>query len=438
MSRVRFSCLYPLLLNHESYFRYRFQHYQPSQAFEKLSLDNCPERYRHALHADGILYQRDLSIDSGGLDADWRRLGFSDAEQCRFVHDACGSTLLYDGRYGMFLMDIRLTLDLHPMADGDDPEPVYGLLAAVRRMLVKDPRDDDDITAWAKSIQQAALDIVRHELRDFVEPEIVQVPDSMGYLVVHFPRASEALTDEVYKGIIARYHQNDKLVERVPRMRRLPLSGKGKLFLGWQASTLLNIEDERFDESFPVFFTIQLIYTIYGSYFLAQTEELFEEIFYFDEERFRDLQTRTDRMLILIDKTIHDKNVFESKLRPVQLSAFQSLWEYWGLQKMLDACEHSLHSSKRSLEMNINIIHEKMGERQNNLLFVLAIFQIIAMIGVVNDYLSLSDRFRLLSLLVLAALSGVTIISFVFGYYEKIESFIRKSLGQQRDRRRRR
>mgnify|MGYP004384789623 CR=1 FL=1 len=100
------------------------------------------------------------------------------------------------------------------------------------------------------------------------------------------------------------------------------------------------------------------------------------------------------------------------------------------MQEMIDACEHSLNSSKRSLEMNINIIHEKMGERQNNLLFVLAIIQIVAMLGIINDYIALNDRYAILSAIILLVLILITILVFFFSYYERILSSVKRFFGK--------
>lgn len=419
---LKVRCLYPILLRHGSYFRYRFLRYAPGPGFTALSAEACPPRYRHVLHGNSRLSIQELPSDPAVLEAAWDRLGVPG----RFEPAGCGCTLLYDARYGMFLMDFRLELSLEPPGPGADPVPHLALQDRLRELLVLDPRVDTVPCGWAQSLQDQSLAVVRAELAAHIDPEMIAVPPSMGYIISAFPDAAEVLPAAVLEQAVARFHSGDRLAERVPQMAKLPLAVHGGVtFLGWQSSTMWGIPEEAVDELCPVFLTIQLIYTLYSAYFLAQTEDLFEEIFYYDEERFRHLQTRTDRMLILVDKTIHDKDVFESKLRPGQQAVFESLWGYWGMQRMLDACEHSLNSSKRSLEMNINIIHEKMGERQNNLLFILAIIQIVAMMGVINDYLALNDRFDIISLFILGTLIVVTAVVFIFSYYERIVSRFR-------------
>jgi hypothetical protein len=260
----------------------------------------------------------------------------------------------------------------------------------------------------------------------------IEIPDSMGYIISEFPKASEILPTEIRSKIIETFHNGDRLAEQKFKIKKLPISSHGgEVFLGWQSSTIWGVPADDCNQLLPVFMAIQIVYSMYSTTFMGQTEELFEEIFYYNEERFRHLQSRTDRMLILMDKTIHDKNVFSSKLRPIQLSAFQLLWNYWAMQEMIDACEHSLNSSKRSLEMNINIIHEKMGERQNNLLFVLAIIQIVAMLGIINDYIALNDRYSILSAIILGILILITVLIFFFSYYERILSKIKIFFGKK-------
>jgi hypothetical protein len=411
-------CLYPILLRHGSYFAFRFLRYVPGPTFTPLTAGDCPPRYRHVLHGNSRLSLRELPADPERLAEAWPRLGVPG----RFQDGRC--TLLYDARYGMFLMDFQLIIDLDPPDNDASTSEYLALQARLREMLVADPRVGGEPCAWALQQQAECLAIVRQELKGLVDADMIEVPPSMGYIVSAFPDAADVLPASIRAAVIAHFHSGDRLAERVPEMAQLPLPGV--VFLGWQSSTLWGVPEETCRELLPVFLTIQLIYTLYSSYFLAQTEDLFEEIFYYDEERFRHLQARTDRMLILVDKTIHDKDVFESRLRPVQQATFESLWDYWGMKRMLDACEHSLHSSKRSLEMNINIIHEKMGERQNNLLFILAIIQIVAMMGVINDYLALTDRFDAIARIILGGLLVVTIVVFVFSYYERIAARLQK------------
>jgi hypothetical protein len=416
-------CLYPILLRHGSYFQYRFLRYAPGPAFSLLSADSVPRRYRHVLHGNSRLSLLELPADSGLLASAWDRLGIPG----RFVPDGCGCTLLYDARYGMFLMDFRLELALEAPAAGAPATPYLALQAQLRELLVFDVRVETKPCAWALSLQEQGLSVVRAELGKLIDPAMIEVPPSMGYIISAFPNAADVLPDSIRAQVVEHFHSGDRLADRVPQMAQLPLAvHNGEVFLGWQSSTLWGIPEDTCDELYPVFLTIQLIYTLYSAYFLAQTEDLFEEIFYYDEERFRHLQVRTDRMLILVDKTVHDKDVFESKLRPGPQAVFESLWDYWGMKRMLNACEHSLNSSKRSLEMNINIIHEKMGERQNNLLFILAIIQIVAMMGVINDYLALNDRFEAISIFILAVLMVVTAVVFVFSYYERIAARFHK------------
>jgi hypothetical protein len=423
LSGPQFSCLYPILFRNNSYVQYRFKRYTPGPRFEKLTPLNCPPRYAHALHAGSMLYQCVLRSDETLLEKAWPRLGFVAG---RFVPSDSGCTLLYDSRYGMFLMDFSLSIELESWSEGTDPAPILQLQEQIRALLVADPRTPAEPCAWAMALQEQSLALVRSEMKSTIAPEMIEIPPSMGYLVSTFPEAAEVLPTAIRQQLLAHFHSGDLLAEQLPRMQKLPIAGPDReVFLGWQSSTLWGVSEERCLELFPVFLSIQLIYTLYSVYFLAQTEELFEEIFYYDEDRFRHLQARTDRMLILVDKTIHDKDVFESKLRPIQQSVFANLWDYWGMKKMLDACERSLHSSKRSLEMNINIIHEKMGERQNNLLFVLAIIQIVAMMGIINDYLALNDRFSALSFVILGGLLVATTVVFIFSYYERILSWLR-------------
>lgn len=422
MSGPQITCLYPILFRNNSYVQYRFKRYTPGSRFEKLTTQSCPPRYAHTLHAGSLLYMCALRSDEALLERAWEGLGLSG----RFVPSGCGCTLLYDARCGIFLMDISLSLELEPWTEDADPAPILKLRERLRALLVADPRTVSAPCAWAMSIQEQSLEIVRAELKGAIDPEMIEVPPSMGYIVSAFPEAADVLPAEIREKVVAHFHSGDLLATQQPLMEKLPITKPGReVFLGWQSSTLWGVPAERCQELLPVFLTIQLVYTLYSVYFLAQTEDLFEEIFYYDEERFRDLQTRTDRMLILVDKTIHDKDVFESKLRPIQQSVFAGLWKYWGMKKMLDACEHSLHSSKRSLEMNINIIQEKIGERQNNLLFVLAIIQIVAMMGIVNDYLALNDRFNALSFFILGGLLVATLVVFIFSYYERILSWFR-------------
>lgn len=422
MSGPQLWCLYPILFRNNSYVQYRFKRYTPGARFEKLTPQNCPPRYTHTLHVGSMLYQCVLDSDAALLEAAWQQLGLAG----RFVPSECGCTLLYDARYGMFLMDISLSIELGAWPEDADPAPILALRKGLRALLVADPRTLTAPCAWAMSLQEQSLDIVRAEMKSVIDPEMITVPPSMGYIVSTFPEAESVLPAALREQVLAHFHSGDLLAEQLPRMQKLPIAKPGRaVFLGWQSSTLWGVPRERCQELLPVFLTIQQIYTLYSVYFLAQTEDLFEEIFYYNEDRFRHLQTRTDRMLILVDKTIHDKDVFESKLRPIQQSVFAGLWQYWGMKKMLDACEHSLHSSKRSLEMNINIIHEKMGERQNNLLFVLAIIQIVAMMGIVNDYLALNDRFSILSFFILGGLLVATTVVFIFSYYERILSWFR-------------
>ena len=427
MSGPQISCLYPILFKNSSYVQYRFKRYTPGDRFTQLTLENSPPRYAHTLHGNSILYQHTLRSDDALLAAAWPRMGLPG----RFVPSESGCTLLFDARYGMFLMDFSLSIELET-AEPLDPAPFLRLRETIRALLVADPRTDTQPCPWALALQEQSLALVRAELKGTIEPEMIEVPPSMGYLISTFPEAAEVLPPELRAQVLSHFHSGDKRAEQLPRMQMLPIAGPDRtLFLGWQSSTLWGIPAEQCRELFPAFLTIQLIYTLYSVYFLAQTEELFEEIFYYNEDRFRHLQARTDRMLILVDKTIHDKDVFESKLRPIQQSVFENLWQYWGMKKMLDACERSLHSSKRSLEMNINIIHEKMGERQNNLLFVLAIIQIVAMMGIINDYLALNDRFSASSLFILGGLLIATFVVFIFSYYERIAGWLRP---RRRDR----
>ncbi len=429
MSDLRISCLYPILFREGTYIKHSFMRYSPKSPFDKLTAANCPSRYAHLLHVNAKIHYISLTGDTALLNQAWRRLQLPDGAG-HFVPAECGCNLIYDARYGMFLMDFYLAITVTKVPEGSDATPSLNLQANIRKMLVLDPRVDSTPCEWALQIQRQCLSKVQDELTGRIAAEHIEIPASMGYIISEFPASSDLLPSDIRKEVIANFHRGDRLAEQRLKIKKLPISATDReVFLGWQSSTIWGVPAEDCRQLLPVFLTIQIVYSMYSTTFMRQTEELFEEIFYYDEERFRHLQARTDRMLILMDKTVHDKNVFSSKLRPIQLSAFQVLWDYWAMQEMIDACEHSLNSSKRSLEMNINIIHEKMGERQNNLLFVLAIIQIVAMLGIINDYIALNDRYALLSAVILSVLILITIVVFFFSYYERIVSIIKDFLG---------
>ena len=85
--------------------------------------------------------------------------------------------------------------------------------------------------------------------------------------------------------------------------------------LGWQSSTLWGVPRERCRGLFSVLLTIQQIYSLHSVCFLAQTEDLFEEIFYYNEDWFRHLRTRTGRGMYF--STAADASTHTPKPRPI-------------------------------------------------------------------------------------------------------------------------
>ena len=116
MSNLRISCLYPILFSEGNYIKHRFNRYSPGDGFKKLTADSCPPRYAHLLHVNSRVYYITLVGNDELLAQAWERIGLS-PEAGRFVAEDCGCNLIYDARYGMFLMDFHLGIDLkkvHP------------------------------------------------------------------------------------------------------------------------------------------------------------------------------------------------------------------------------------------------------------------------------------------------------------------------------------
>ena len=148
---------------------------------------------------------------------------------------------------------------------------------------------------------------------------------------------------------------------------------------------------------------------------------LYDQIFYQDRIDLNTQILRSERLSLLIHKLRHTRRIFLSNLKPDQQQIYSNLWQYWDMEENLSTFEKDLDRCRLSLEQKMDILQSHADSRQNNLLFVIAIVQLLALLGVANDYFDLNDRIGDISTIALLSLSFITLVILIVGYLDRIK-----------------
>ena len=268
-----------------------------------------------------------------------------------------------------------------------DFDKIENLYAIIRNKLVKDfDRTKPAEMMWANQVNQVCLEIISNETG--IAQALLSIPDNTGYIFVAYDNFLSESTSGHLKGIILSNHVNEEINANL--IEGLGSQPGSFAFLGWRFSSIFNVEDEKKLRCLKMMIHLQIIYFIYHLHFKNRIKVLFEKI--------RDGQTHLDlnlyintfdQLVVAFKALEYNILVFKSDFQRCQIDVYEKVFSYWNLKNDFVSFDQIVAIVQGSLERRLSFQEGKAQSRQNNILFVLALFQLFGLISIFNDYLSL-------------------------------------------------
>ncbi len=432
---ITFHCLYPLEIDHNWLLQFYFQRIEDSGKWQNLqNTEHIPAPLQAEYSQLNYLNYNCLYYPLPGDDFNGHLQEYMcDGSFCYLPGfiinlNQSGYALLFDKTLRIFYIHFCLTLSSNDPFSPGQTSYFNSLYSHIRNMLVDDDMYEKPSSTWADKIKQHCINLVKNEIKSLFNgaPE-VHIERSFGYLISFFPEFQDFASSDFPEDFIQQSHCLDRIDQQSEQMKELSVySENTKVFLGWQSSTFWGVDRDTTSRIFPVFINIQNLY-----YTLTQTVQyhihrLYDQIFYQDRIELNTQILRSERMSLLIHKLRHIQRIFLSNLKPDQQQIYTALWKYWEMEENLFTFEKDLERCRLSLDQKMDIIQTSSDNRQNNLLFVIAIVQLLALLGVANDYFDLNDRIGAISTIALLSLSFITVLILFIGYLDRIRNNLRK------------
>lgn len=90
-----------------------------------------------------------------------------------------------------------------------------------------------------------------------------------------------------------------------------------------------------------------------------------------------------------------EREAFERGLRPVYRSAYDTLWTYWDTDESRETVHRGIEYTRDFLERKYNVKIVARETTQSRILFVIALFQLLSIFGLVSGYLWFWEKTRL-------------------------------------------
>lgn len=372
------------------------------------------------------------------------------------IDNSSGSVLLYDSNYKVFYIVYSLILKTNKTLN---PKRLSGLHDTIRNQLVIDDANGNfDISDWASSIRSKSLESIRQEFKGSSSDQDFTILNNSGYLCSLFPDFDQLNFDTEMVDFKNKFlncnHNIDLVDEKKQHYSQLSINNtvadgnssyensKSIIFFGWRSTTLFGLHEDRDIKLIPLLINVQNIYIQIDCFYKPFLSSIYEEVQYSnDYVSLSEKLEYFDRLLISFQNLIYSKERFLSELKPFQAEVFSEVESYWGMSKTYSTIDNTLNICQTSLERKLDIKNNRIQQKQNDILFVLAIIQIFSIVGIVGDYFSLfsldvsslhDDELALSKQYIIYSLTILSVGLIAFAYMEKVwystKKIIRRSV----------
>lgn len=428
-----FHCLYPIELDPDTIFALSRKNVTLNDTWVRATdLTHAPHSYTE-YHALGLMdysflvYRGQHDTCSGLLD------GFSSDRLPSFATvdpSDTGYSIWYGELMHLFVIHFRLAVHVQsPDGTGQPlaPDDLEALYRAVRNALVPDPHIEATESHWAKTVKTCSIGVVSEAIKQLTGTTAApEVRDSFGYIWVTTESHTVWQFEDDRSGV-EKLHPLDDVGRQLPNMKQLTIAQPDSfVFLGWQMSSLLGVETETAARLFPVYFACQSIYYLLVSFFENTANRLLKATMVTGTDNIDQMLADTDQASLLLFNVEYALQRFKSALKPFQNTVLSSIWDYWNMPEEIDTHRRTLDRCLVSLKRKHDVQTARSESRQNSLLFVIAILQILSIMEFTSSFVELNSEFTVLPLVLLVGSLTLTVALILVGYADTLRKALRR------------
>ncbi len=417
MNNIDFFCFQPVLFDEKSFFKVQTSNFIPKNwqkvvaSYENVHCNDILEYIKHMEKHDLYIlddYSQKINIDFAEVDKN---------------HSCYG--VFFDKDYKIFCIIYKLSLSLNKNFDNNK---LIGLYKIIRDELVFDNAINNNISNWSKQI----IDISLKGINKNFTTNLCKIIPNTGYIFSSYSEFKNPNIKNFKNNFLNSNHNIDLIDENKELFESLSFfktrlnnnsnydSSPYIFYLGWRFSTIYGIKNKEDLKLIPIFLNLQNIYFQIDCFYEPYLSKLYQDIRYKnDYNTLNDNVEIFDKLEVAFQNLIFEKNKFISELKPLQLEIFNTMEEYWNLNTHYKTIEKNLSIYESSLNRKLNLERNIMQEKQNNILFILAIIQIFSIISISVDFFSLKEinydkpynhyQIYLLSVLIVTSISLIIV-----------------------------
>ncbi|MDA0150407.1 hypothetical protein [Vibrio sp. LaRot3] len=350
--------------------------------------------HRRSKHFNSLLSKPEICSKYLRVDfSDPKYFVFGQYDLSRFlVKDSAKFDLIYDERVSAisivteFCFDIEEKFFEQLFSDTDYDDDRHNFYNAIRNVLVQE-EDDSEIGTWMKEVRQHCLSVVSKLLYGgkVTEDNRPKFLNNTGNITVQVNGIS--LENKAkYRAMITHANQ---MAERVQDNASTLLSNEEVEFVfHGRFHTILSSDQEYYERFFPIQYHAQFMWHAVSS-FKTVMDEL-------NRDRLMGRFTNGGEIQLIdsyINKfelvRIHNQDMkmyFESDNELV----FKGIEVKWTIKETLDEVNNYISSFKEYIERSYQRKVENANRRQNKILFIISCIQMLGLVSIWVDYLSLA------------------------------------------------